>query len=93
MNIRINKEWVITTSANSMNVVLCRIPESRQNSEDLDTNALSQRYFYSTVFGAIQGLFKYGVNCSDAESFQELATEIQRIAKDCEDAFLKDITS
>lgn len=90
MNIRINKEWVLASSGNAMNVVLAKIPLEKQEAEDIDAMKLSQKYFYSSIFGAINGLFKYGVIDSDAKSFLSLEGDIQRIAKACEDAFLKE---
>lgn len=88
MEIRIGKEWVIYASKNGSNIILSKVPDALQDSHDpLDPIKLGQKYYYSTIFGAIQGVFKLGVFASDARSFLELEKEIYRISKLCEDAF------
>lgn len=91
MEIRINKQWVIYTSKNGAGVILGKIPENKQDEPDLDVTKLggSNLHHYATVFGAVQGLFKYGVNDTDARSFAELEAKIERIAQECQSAFIK----
>lgn len=91
MEIRINKQWVIYTSKNGAGVILGKIPENKQDDPELDVNKLggNNLHHYATVFGAVQGLFKYGVNDTDAKSFAELETKIERIAQECQSAFIK----
>lgn len=91
MEIRINKQWVIFTSKNGAGVILGKIPEHKQDDAELDVTKLgsSNHHHYATVFGAVQGLFKYGVNDTDARSFAELEAKIERIAHECQAAFIK----
>lgn len=94
MEIRVNKQWVIYSSGKSRNgggVILGRIPEQKQDDLELDVSKLSSSnlYHYATVFGAVQGLFRYGVNDTDVKSLAELETEIKRIAQECQSAFIK----
>ena len=91
MEIRINKQWVIYTAKNGSGVILGKIPEHKQDDAELDVTKLggSNLYHYATVFGAVQGLFKYGVNDTDARSFAELEAKIERIAQECQSAFIK----
>ncbi|MCK8640463.1 hypothetical protein M1L59_07030 [Acinetobacter schindleri] len=87
MEIRINKEWVIYSSKNESGIILGQIPEKQQDTYVNADKFSGRKYHYATVFGAIQGLFKYGLNSSDAKSFLELESEIKRIAELCEAAF------
>lgn len=91
MEIRINKQWVIYTSKNGAGVILGKIPENKQDDVELDVNKLggNNLHHYATVFGAVQGLFKYGVNDTEAKSFAELEAKIERIAQECQSAFIK----
>lgn len=91
MEIRINPQWVIFTSKNGAGVILGKIPENKQDEVDLDVTKLGSQnhHHYATVFGAVQGLFKYGVNDTDARSFAELEAKIERIAQECQSAFIK----
>lgn len=88
MEIRIGKEWVIYTSKNGSNIILAKVPEQLQDSEDpIDPLKIGQKYYYSTIFGAIQGVFKLGIHDSEARSFLDLEQEIMRVAQLCESAF------
>lgn len=88
MEIRIGKEWVIFTSKNGSNIILAKVPEQLQDSEDpIDPLKIGQKYYYSTIFGAIQGVFKLGIHNSEARSFLDLEQEIMRVAQLCESAF------
>jgi len=80
MEIRIGKEWVIYSAKNDIGIILAKIPKQKQEVE-FDPSKLSMKYHYSTVFGAIQGVFKYGIVDSDAENFLQLESEIKRIAE------------
>ncbi|EMF0780310.1 hypothetical protein [Acinetobacter baumannii] len=87
MEIRISKEWVIYSSKNDAGIILGQIPEKQQDSYVNADKFAGRKYHYATVFGAVQGLFKYGLNNSEAKSFLELESEIKRIAELCEKAF------
>lgn len=87
MEIRIGEEWVIYTSKNGSNIILAKVPEQLQDSKDpIDPMKIGQKYYYSTIFGAIQGVFKLGIHDSEARTFLELEQEIMRIAQLCENA-------
>lgn len=87
MEIRLNKEWVIFSSANESGVILGRIPDKKIDSFESANKFDGRKYHYATVFGAIQGLFKMGVNTDEAKSFAELEVKIERIAQECQSAF------
>lgn len=87
MEIRLNKEWVIYSSANESGIILGQIPEKQQDSYVNSNKFSGRKYHYSTIFGAVQGAFKYGLNSSDAHSFLELEETIERIAKECQTVF------
>lgn len=88
MEIRIGKEWVIQSSGNAMNIILAKVPQDLQDSTDpIDPIRLSQKFYYSTIFGAITGVFKLGIADSEARTFQDLEKDIHRIAKECQKAF------
>lgn len=87
MEIRLNKEWVVFSSKNESGIVLGQIPKKQQESYVSADKFTGRKYFYATVFGAIQGAFKYGVNSADAESFLELEKTVERIAQECQSAF------
>lgn len=89
MEIRVNKEWVIYSSANESGVILGRIPDKQIDSFESANKFAGRKYHYATVFGAIQGLFKMGVNTDEAKSFAELEAKIERIAQECQSAFIK----
>ena len=88
MQINIGKNWVIYGLKNAHGIILAKVPEDKQGT-DFDPTKLSMKYYYSTVFGAIQGAFKYGAIDSDAKSFLELENVINSIAQQCESAFNK----
>ena len=87
MEIRLNKEWVIYSSKNDAGIILGQIPEKRQDGYVNADKFAGRKYHYATIFGAVQGAFKYGVNSSDATSFFELEKTIERIAQECQSAF------
>ena len=89
MEIRVNKEWVIYSSANESGIILGRIPDKQIDSFESANKFAGRKYHYATVFGAIQGLFKMGVNTDEAKSFAELEAKIERIAQECQSAFIK----
>ena len=87
MEIRLNKEWVIYSSKNDAGIILGQIPEKQQDGYVNADKFAGRKYHYATIFGAVQGAFKYGVNSSDATSFFELEKTIERIAQECQSAF------
>ena len=88
MQIIIGKEWVIYSTKNACGIILAKIPKDKIG-QDLDVSKISAtaKYHYSTVFGAINGLFKYGIADSEAKSLLELEKDIQRLANQCEKVF------
>ena len=87
MEIRLNKEWVIYSSKNDAGIILGQIPEKQQDGYVNADKFAGRKYHYASIFGAVQGAFKYGVNSSDATSFFELEKTIERIAQECQSAF------
>lgn len=92
MNIQIGESWVISSAGNNSGLVLGKIPKNKEGQE-IDATKCSQRFYYSTIFGAIQGLFKQGIIDSEAQSFLELEETIKVIANQCEIAFRKNKTA
>lgn len=91
MQIRINKEWVIFSSKNALGILLAKIPEKMQEADTLDTSKISNSSIkhYSTVAGAIKGLFKYAVIDTDIKSLSEFEDRVERLASECTLAFSK----
>lgn len=87
MEIRLNKEWVIYSSKNDAGIILGQIPEKQQEGYVNADKFAGRKYHYATIFGAVQGAFKYGVNNSNAASFLEIEKTIERIAQECQSAF------
>lgn len=87
MEIRLNKEWMIYSSKNDAGIILGQIPEKQQDGYVSTDKFAGRKYHYATIFGAVHGAFKYGVNGSNATSFVELEKTIERIAQECQNAF------
>lgn len=89
MEVRLAQNYIIYGSANSSNFVVSKILDKDYTDIPLDKLRLSTKQYYSTIFGALQGLHKRVILESNATSFLELEKVIEKLSIDCQVAFNK----
>jgi len=84
MDIRINKDWRITTDARNFILERCRIAEDDTKVYKKGDEVWSQEAFYATLDRALSGLVKYDLLKCDAITITALKCRLQSIHDDIE---------
>ena len=72
MNIRINKDWKLTTDNRNFIIEKCRVAATDTNKQKKGDEFWSQVAFYSTLDKALEGVVKYSLLNCPATTFDEV---------------------
>ncbi|WP_419236080.1 DUF5405 family protein [Serratia fonticola] len=84
MEIRIDKDWVITSD--TFQFILNR-RKTVKTGKEVGKEWLDAIGYYQTIPQLVSGLIHQGIRDSDATTLAELAAEVQRIGLLCQAAF------
>ena len=84
MNIRINKDWRLTTDARNFIIEKCRIAQTDSKEHKKGDEVWTQVAFYAKLDRALEGLVKYSLLDCDAKTFDEVKSCLRAIHEDIE---------